>query len=57
MIKLTISRNDNIYECFPDIARTKDGALVCVYRECMGAWAFPFLPRGTKGALFCLPLR
>ena len=42
MIKLTISRNDNIYECFPDIARTKDGTLVCVYRECMGHGPFPF---------------
>jgi len=42
VIKLTVSRNDNIYECFPDIARTQDGALVCVYRECMGHAPFPF---------------
>ena len=42
MIKLTVSRNDNIYECFPDIAMTSDGDLVCVYRECMGHGPFPF---------------
>ncbi len=42
MIKLTVSRNDNIYECFPDIAKTPDGTLVCVYRECMWHAPFPF---------------
>ena len=42
MIKLTVSRNDNIYECFPDIAMTTDGDLVCIYRECMGHGPFPF---------------
>lgn len=42
MIKLTVSRNDHLYECFPDIARTPDGTLVCIYRECMMHAPFPF---------------
>jgi len=42
MIKLTVSRHDNIYECFPDVARTLDGTLVCVYRESMMHAPFPF---------------
>ena len=42
MIKLTVSRNDNIYECFPDIAKAPDGTLVCCYRECMGHGPYPF---------------
>jgi len=42
MIKLTVSRHDNIYECFPDIAQAPDGTLVCVYRECMGHAPYPF---------------
>ncbi len=42
MIKLTISRNDNVYECFPDIAQANDGSLICVYRECMGHSPWPF---------------
>ena len=42
MIRLTVSRNDNIYECFPDVARTPEGTLVCVYRECMGHGPYPF---------------
>ena len=40
--KRTISRSDHIYEAFPDIARTRGGALVLVYRECMGHAPFPF---------------
>ena len=40
--KRTISRSDHIYEAFPDIARTRSGALVLVYRECMGHAPFPF---------------
>ena len=36
MIRLTVSRNDSIYECFPDVGRTPEGTLVCVYRESMG---------------------
>jgi hypothetical protein len=42
MIKFTISRSDNIYACFPDLARTPDGTLVCIYRESMGHMPFPF---------------
>ena len=40
--KRTISRSDHIYEAFPDIAKTSSGALVLVYRECMGHGPFPF---------------
>ena len=42
MIRFVVSRNDGIYECFPDVARTTDGVLVCIYRECMGHGPFPF---------------
>lgn len=42
MIKTCISRHDNIYECFPDIALARDGTLVCIYRECMMHAPFPF---------------
>lgn len=42
MLKITISRDDHIYNCFPDIAMAKDGTLVCVYRESMGHAPFPF---------------
>jgi len=31
-----VARNDNVYECFPDVARTPSGRLVCVYRESDG---------------------
>jgi len=31
--KITISRNDNVHHHAPDIARTKSGRLICVYRE------------------------
>jgi len=53
MIKLTVSRDDNIYECFPDVAMTPDGTLVCIYRECMMHAPFPFsriaVRRSTDG--------
>ncbi len=42
MLKQTVSRDDHIYECFPDIAMTPDGVLVCMYRECMMHAPFPF---------------
>jgi len=29
----TVSRDDSIYECFPDITKTKSGKLICVFRE------------------------
>ncbi len=32
--KFTISRDDSIYEAFPDIALTQSGKLVCVFAEC-----------------------
>jgi len=31
-----VSRNDDVYECFPDLAATQSGRLVCVYRESDG---------------------
>jgi sialidase-1 len=34
MIKqYTVSRDDNVYECFPDMVKTLSGKLVCVFRE------------------------
>lgn len=42
MNKIVVSRDDHIYKCFPDIAKTPDGTLVCIYRECMGHGPFPF---------------
>ena len=32
--KFTISRDDSIYEAFPDVALTPSGKLVCVFAEC-----------------------
>jgi sialidase-1 len=32
--KHTISRDDAIYEAFPDVAKTPSGKLVCVFAEC-----------------------
>jgi sialidase-1 len=32
--KFTISRDDTIYEAFPDVALTSSGRLVCVFAEC-----------------------
>ncbi len=42
MQKLTVSRDDNIYEAFADIAQTSDGTLVCTYRESMAHAPWPF---------------
>ena len=42
MIESIVSRDDRMYECFPDIALCRDGSLVCVYRECMEHGGFPF---------------
>ncbi|NJD04731.1 MAG: exo-alpha-sialidase [Ruminiclostridium sp.] len=42
MIKSIVSRDDSIYECFPDIAKCNDGTLVCIYRESMAHAAYPF---------------
>lgn len=32
--KFVVSRDDGIYEAFPDVALTKSGRLVCVFAEC-----------------------
>lgn len=32
--KFTVSRDDSIYEAFPDVALAADGRLVCVFAEC-----------------------
>lgn len=32
--KFTVSRDDGIYECFPDLALTDSGRLVCVFSQC-----------------------
>lgn len=32
--KFTVSRDDGIYEAFPDLALTRSGELVCVFAEC-----------------------
>ena len=42
MVRSIVSRNDDLYECFPDLALCDDGTLVCVYRECMFHAPFPF---------------
>ena len=59
MLKFTVSRDDSIYECFPDIAMAQDGTLVCVYRECMGHAPFPYstlaIRRSRDGGRTWLP--
>lgn len=42
MIKGIVSRDDHVYECFPDLAKCPDGTLVCIYRESMGHGPHPF---------------
>ncbi len=32
--KFTISKDDSIYEAFPDVTLTQSGRLVCVFSEC-----------------------
>ena len=36
MHKFTISRDDSVYECFADVAKTTGGVLICTYRESNG---------------------
>ena len=59
MNKFIVSRDDHIYECFPDIAQTPDKTLVCVYRECMSHISIPFsrlvYRRSLDGGLTWLP--
>ena len=42
MQRITVSRNDDIYEAFADIAKAADGTLVCTYRESMCHSQRPF---------------
>ena len=42
MQTITVSRNDEIYEAFADVAQAADGTLVCTYRESMGHSSRPF---------------
>ncbi len=32
--KFTVSRDDSIYEAWPDVALTRSGKLLCVFAEC-----------------------
>ncbi len=32
--KFTVSRDDSIYEAFPDLTLTQDGRLLCIFEEC-----------------------
>lgn len=34
VLKHTISRDDTIYEAWPDVTLTPDGRLICVFSEC-----------------------
>ena len=31
--KFTVSRDDDVYEAWPDVAKSDDGALICVFTE------------------------
>ena len=42
MQMITVSRNDEIYEAFADVAQAADGTLICTYRESMGHSSRPF---------------
>jgi len=37
-----VSRDDSVYECFPDVARTRSGRLLVIYRESDGHQAREF---------------
>ncbi len=34
VLKFNVSRDDSIYEAFPDLVQTKSGKLICVFNEC-----------------------
>ena len=40
--KFTIARNDDIYECFPYICRSRTGRIILTYRESNGHVASEF---------------
>ena len=42
MQTITVSRNDDLYEAFADVATAADGTLVCTYRESLCHAAYPF---------------
>ena len=42
MERITISRDDDLYEAFADIAQTPDGILVVTYRESLRHGPQPF---------------
>ncbi|MBU08236.1 MAG: hypothetical protein CME13_09720, partial [Gemmatimonadetes bacterium] len=42
MQSVTVSRDDNLYEAFADIAIVGDGTLVCTYRESLCHSSRPF---------------
>ena len=42
MQKITVSRNNEVYEAFADIAQAADSTLVCTYRESLCHGAVPF---------------
>lgn len=42
MEKLTVCRDDGVYECSPDLAQASDGTLVLTYRESGGHLPQPF---------------
>lgn len=33
LTQYTVSRDDSVYECFPDMVKTPSGKLICVFRE------------------------
>jgi hypothetical protein len=59
MHKIVVSRDDNVYEAFADIARVPDGTLVCTYRESMAHAPWPFsrviVRRSEDGGYTWLP--
>lgn len=42
MKKVTVSRNDQYYECFPDVVALPGNRLICVYRESDGHNVFEY---------------
>ena len=48
MQKFTISRDDSVYQAWPDVALTKSGKLVAVFAACDHHW-----PRSKTQIMFC----
>ena len=51
MQTITVSRNDEIYEAFADVAQAADGTLICTYRESMGTQFAPLFSRNCAPQL------